>query len=170
MDQALRAGAGEKLQAVFVRDVGLGLALWRFHVLEVGGDGLNQCRASTAANLLNGFDSGTICFEFDGLATRAIDNFRAILDLLALSSVLPPLDVVVSLGMNLDLAMHADLIAEFTVKLDDSRIQVPVFADFYFLEDIDAIFASVALPRLDMSAALFLRREQARSSAKQTPC
>jgi hypothetical protein len=47
--------------------------------------------------------------------------------------------------MDLDFAAHANLIAEFTVRLDDGRVEVPILADFDFFEDVDAIFAAVAV-------------------------
>jgi hypothetical protein len=43
--------------------------------------------------------------------------------------------------MGFHFAAHADLVAEFTVKLHDGRVKVPAFADFYFFEDVDAIAA-----------------------------
>jgi hypothetical protein len=51
----------------------------------------------------------------------------------------------VSLGMKLDFAAHTDLVAEFTVRLHDGRVEVPVRADFDFFEDVDASFAAVAV-------------------------
>lgn len=52
--------------------------------------------------------------------------------LLALSTIPPPLDVVVSLEMNLDLAAHAYLVAQVTVRLHHGGVEVPVRADFHF--------------------------------------
>src|SRR5258708_29084715 len=101
-------------------------------VLEVGGHGLGDSNPRTVAVFLNGFDPGTVGFEFEGFATRAVNDLRAVFDLLALSSALPPLDVVVALGMKLDFAAHPNLIAEFTVRLHDGGVQVPVFAHFDF--------------------------------------
>jgi hypothetical protein len=66
---------------------------------------------------------------------------------LAFSSVLTPLDVAVSLGMELDLASHANLAAEFTVGLPNGRVEIPVRADFDFFQDVDAIFTAIAVPR-----------------------
>ncbi len=83
-------------------------------------------------------------FEFDGLAGCTSDDLSAILDLVALASILPPFDVVISLGMNFDLAADADLVTELTVRFHGGRVEVPVFADFDFFEDIDTIFAAVA--------------------------
>jgi len=48
--------------------------------------------------------------NLQGFAACAIYDLRAIFDLLPFSSILPPLDVVVSLGMKLDFAAHADLL------------------------------------------------------------
>jgi hypothetical protein len=36
-----------------------------------------------------------------------------------------------------------NLVAEFTVKFDDGRVEIPFFAYFNLFEDIDAIFAAV---------------------------
>src|SRR4029077_20490193 len=88
---------------------------------------------------------GTIRFEFNGLPTSSVDHLGAVLDLFALSAVLPPLDVVVSLRMNFDFSSNSDLVAKFTVRLHDGGVEVPVLADFHLFEDVDAIFAAVAV-------------------------
>ena len=80
--------------------------------------------------------------ELDGIAEGTVQDFCAIFDLLALPAVVPLLDVVKSLEMEFNFAVHQDLIAEFAVGLDDSRVQVAVLANSYLLEDIDAIFAA----------------------------
>ena len=67
------------------------------------------------------------------------------------------LDVVISLGMGLHFAMNADLVAEFTVKLHNGRVKVPVFADFYFLDDVDAIVAAIAVPAFGHRGVAFCR-------------
>src|SRR5260370_42299666 len=104
---------------MFIGLVGSRLALRRLHVLEVGGNSLSNGEPLTSTVFLNGLDARAVRFQLESFATRAIHNLRAIFDLLALSSVPPPLDVVVSLGMKFNLAAHADLIAEFTVRLHD---------------------------------------------------
>jgi len=80
----------------------------------------------------NGLDTRAVRVQFQGLATRAINYLGAIFDPFPFSSILPPLDVVVALGMKLDFAAHPNLIAEFTVRLHDGGVQVPVFAHFDF--------------------------------------
>jgi hypothetical protein len=40
---------------------------------------------------------------------------------------------------NFDLAANQNLVTEFTVGLDNGRIEVPSFADFDFIENIDAM-------------------------------
>jgi hypothetical protein len=60
--------------------------------------------------------------------------------LVALSSALPALDVAVSLGMKLNSAAHTDFVTEFTVRLRDDRVEVPVGIDFDLFKDVDAIF------------------------------
>jgi hypothetical protein len=47
--------------------------------------------------------------------------------------------------MNFDFATHADLVAEFTVRLHNGGVEVPVPTHFYFFEDIDPIFAAVGV-------------------------
>ena len=96
------------LPMLFISNALLILARDRLHVLEVGSNRFGNRGSFATADLLNRFDSRTIRFEFKGLATRAIYDFGALLDLLSLSSVLPPLDVVISLGMILDFAADAN--------------------------------------------------------------
>src|SRR6185437_7200409 len=127
------------------------------HFLEVGSDGLSNRRPPPVPVSLNGFDARAVSFEFEGFPTCAVQDFRAIFDLLALSSVLPPFDVVVSLRMKLNLAAHANLIAEFTVRLHDGGIEVPVRADFVFFEDVYAIVASVAVAAFGHRGVAFRR-------------
>jgi hypothetical protein len=121
---------GEQFQTIFVGHIGLGLALGRFHILQVGGHRFSQRAGRAVAAFLNRFDSGTVGFQFKGLAASAVKNLGAILDLLALSAVLLTFDVVVSLGMRLDFTAHADLVTRFTATFDYGRVEVPVFADF----------------------------------------
>ena len=104
---------------------------------------------------MNRFDAGAVGLQFDRLPPRPVDHFGAILDLFALSSVLPPFDVVVALGVNFDFAPNADLIAEFTVRLYDGREKVPGRADFDFFEDIDAMFVAVAVAAFGHSVGPF---------------
>src|SRR6266436_5467571 len=125
--------------------VGSRLALRRLHVLEVRGSSLGNGEPLTVPGFLNGLDAGAVRFQFEGLAPGAVYDFGAIFDLLALSSVLPPLDVVVSLVMKLTLSVHANLVAEFTVRLHDGGVEVPISANFDFFQDIDASFAAVAI-------------------------
>jgi hypothetical protein len=47
--------------------------------------------------------------------------------------------------MNLDLAADANLVAESTVRFDHRRLAIPVFVDFDFLQNVDAIFAAIAV-------------------------
>src|SRR5260370_7836243 len=129
--------------------VRLRFALWRFDVFKVGGNCLSQRVCCAVAVIPNGVDPGTIGFEFDGFAARVVYDLSAIFDLLALSAVLPPLDVVVSLRMKLDLTAHANLIAEFTVRLHDGGVEVPVSSNFHFFDDIDANFPPLPLPPFD---------------------
>ena len=58
---------------------------------------------------------------------------------------MPPLDVVVSFGTNLDFSVHADIVSEFTVRFDDGGIKIPACSNFYFFEDINAIFTAIAV-------------------------
>ena len=67
------------------------------------------------------FRSRAIGGEFDGFALCTVYHFGAILDLLAFSAVLAPLDVVASLEMNFDLAANQNLVTESTVRLYDGR-------------------------------------------------
>src|ERR1700719_1208356 len=55
LDVALRAVAREEFQAILVSYVGLGLALRRLPVLDVGRDRLGDSRPSPASVFLNGF-------------------------------------------------------------------------------------------------------------------
>jgi len=41
--------------------------------------------------------------------------------------------------------------------LHDGRVKVPVLADFYFFEDVDAIFAAVAVPAFRHRGVAFRR-------------
>src|SRR5260370_33269028 len=91
------------------------LSLRRLHVLEIGGNSLGDGETLAATVFLNGLDARAIRFQFESFATRAAYDFGAIFNLLALSSVLPPLAKLVSLGMNPDFAAHPNLVAELTV-------------------------------------------------------
>lgn len=147
LNESLGAGSREELQAVLVGNVGFWFPLWRFHVFEIRGYRFVDGRSSAAADLLHRLDAGPIRIELDGLATGAVDNFESIFDLFAPAAVLPPLDVVMSFRMNFHLAVNKDLIAEFTVRFQESGVEVPDVSDFHFFEDIDAIF-SVAIAAL----------------------
>ncbi len=59
--------------------------------------------------------------------------------------------------MKFDFAAHTNLIAEFTVRLHNGGVKVPVRADFDFFEDIDAIFAAVAVAALGHRGVAFRR-------------
>src|SRR6266849_4220643 len=99
--------------------VGLWFALRRLHVLEVRRHSLSQSETVPMSVLLNRLDPRPVRLEFDCFPTRAIQNLGAILHLFTFSAALPPLDVVVSFEMNLDFSVHANLVAEFTVRLHD---------------------------------------------------
>lgn len=159
LDEALYAVAGKQFQAILVSHVGLGFALRRLHILEVGGDRFSYSESLTASDFVDRFDVRAVRFKFEGLATRAIDDLDVIYDLLALSAVLSPLDIVVPLGMGFDFAADTNLISVLTVRFDDGRVETPVFADFDFLEEIDAIFAAATVAAFgDVSKPLFMAR------------
>jgi hypothetical protein len=77
--------------------------------------GGNSSGNRESAVSLNGLNARAVRFQFEGLATRAVYDFGTIFDLLSFSSVLPPLDVVISLGMDFDFAAHAILVAELSL-------------------------------------------------------
>ena len=58
----------------------------------------------------------------ESLAARTIHDLCAIFNLLAFPAVLPPFDVVKPFGMDFDFAVHADLVAQFTVRFDDGGV------------------------------------------------
>jgi len=55
-------------QAMLVGYAGLGLALGRLHLLEVGGNRFDSRRPFVAADFLHRLDAGAIGFEFDNFA------------------------------------------------------------------------------------------------------
>jgi hypothetical protein len=85
--------------------------------------------------------------EFDRLETGALDGLLARRHLAESASRYPPLDVVRAFGVNLDLAVDAHLVLEASVRFGDHGSKAPLFADFDFLEEVDAVrvFGSVAM-------------------------
>ena len=58
------------------------------------------------------------------------------------------------------------LIAESAVRFDHRGIEIPVLADFDFFEDVDAIFAAVAVAALGHVRKPFFRPSMARKQCK----
>ena len=60
---------------------GLGLALGRLHVLQVGSNSLTNRGPFAGPDLLNDFDAGPVRLQLNGLAAGADQDFGAFFDL-----------------------------------------------------------------------------------------
>ena len=79
-------------------------------------------------------------FQFQALATGHIENVCFLRKKLADSrSALPPLQVIAAYRMDLYRAANTYLVLQFSIRLDNSREEVPAAFDLDLLDDVDAV-------------------------------